>query len=270
MFEAYTLLGGLGRAHHARARLGTLVTGATYRHPSLLAKEVTTLDVISRGRALLGIGAAWFELEHKALGFEFPPLRERYELLRDALRITRSMFTRRAIDGTRARTTRCADAYNSPRPVDEGGPPIMIGGAGERVTYRIAAEFADELNILANADEIPRKLAAAMATSTTSAEHATRCARAGSANSSSARQRPTPRPGWSSSSTARGVEDPVAAAGRRRSSGRERSAASCGATPTRSPSESKELLALGPRRRSCSTCCSTATTSISYASPAPP
>ena len=158
MFEAYTLLGGLA-ARTSTARLGTLVTGVTYRHPSLLAKAVTALDVVSRGRALLGIGAAWFELEHDALGFHFPPIGERYELLRDALQIARSMFTNEqsTIDGTHYSIR---DAYNSPRPVTEGGPPIMIGGAGERVTYRIAAEFADELNILASAEEIPRKLAA--------------------------------------------------------------------------------------------------------------
>jgi F420-dependent oxidoreductase-like protein len=158
MFEAYTLLGALA-ARTSTARLGTLVTGVTYRHPSLLAKAVTTLDVISRGRALLGIGAAWFEFEHDALGFRFPPVRERYELLRDALQITRSMFTaeRSTVTGTHYSLR---DAYNSPRPVGEGGPPILIGGSGERVTYRIAAELADELNIIANADEIPRKLAA--------------------------------------------------------------------------------------------------------------
>jgi F420-dependent oxidoreductase-like protein len=159
MFEAYTLLGGLA-ARTSTARLGTLVTGATYRHPSLLAKAVTALDVISRGRALLGIGAAWFEAEHAALGFRFPPLGERYELLRDSLRISRAMFTseRSTVTGTHYSIS---EAFNSPRPVTEGGPPILIGGAGERVTYRIAAEFADELNIIANADEIPRKLAAA-------------------------------------------------------------------------------------------------------------
>jgi F420-dependent oxidoreductase-like protein len=158
MFEAYTLLGGLA-ARTSTARLGTLVTGVTYRHPSLLAKTVTALDVISRGRALLGIGAAWFELEHESLGFRFPPIRERYERLRDALRITRSMFTNEqsTVEGTHYSVR---NAYNSPRPVTEGGPPIMVGGAGERVTYRIAAEFADELNILATADEIPRKLEA--------------------------------------------------------------------------------------------------------------
>ena len=158
MFEAYTLLGGLA-ARTSSARLGTLVTGATYRHPSLLAKAVTALDVISGGRALLGIGAAWFEAEHDALGFRFPPIRERYELLRDSLQINRSMFTnvQSTVTGTHYSVR---DAYNSPRPITEGGPPILIGGAGERVTYRIAAEFADELNIIATADEIPRKLAA--------------------------------------------------------------------------------------------------------------
>jgi F420-dependent oxidoreductase-like protein len=158
MFEAYTLLGALA-ARTTSARLGTLVTGVTYRHPSLLAKAVTTLDVISRGRALLGIGAAWFELEHDALGFRFPPVRERYELLRDALQIARSMFAseRSTVTGTHYSVR---DAYNSPRPVREGGPPILIGGSGERVTYRIAAEFADEVNLIANAEEIPRKLAA--------------------------------------------------------------------------------------------------------------
>src|SRR5262245_11530026 len=112
MFEAYTLLGALA-ARTSTARLGTLVTGVTYRHPSLLAKAVTTLDVISRGRALLGIGAAWFEFEHDALGFRFPPVRERYELLRDALQITRSMFTAEpsTVTGTHYSVH---DAYNSP------------------------------------------------------------------------------------------------------------------------------------------------------------
>src|SRR5829696_6256983 len=86
MFESYTLLGGLA-ARTSQARLGTLVTGVTYRNPALLAKAVTALDVISQGRALLGIGAAWFDVEHEALGFPFPPLHERYERLEDALRI---------------------------------------------------------------------------------------------------------------------------------------------------------------------------------------
>ena len=95
MFESYTLLGALA-ARTERVRLGTLVTGVTYRQPALLAKVVTALDVISQGRAMLGIGAAWFEAEHAALGFEFPPLRVRYEHLVDALEICRGMFTQHA------------------------------------------------------------------------------------------------------------------------------------------------------------------------------
>lgn len=158
MFEAYTLLGALA-ARTERARLGTLVTGVTYRNPALLAKAVTALDVISKGRALLGIGAAWFEQEHESLGFGFPPLRERFEHLRDALEITKAMFARQqsTVVGKHHSIT---DAYNVPRPVQAGGPPIMVGGSGEKVTYRIAAEHADELNIICEPAELPRKLAA--------------------------------------------------------------------------------------------------------------
>ena len=97
MFEAYTLLGALA-ARTERVRLGTLVTGVTYREPALLAKAVTALDVISSGRALLGIGAAWFDAEHEALGFEFPPLKVRYEHLVDALEICHGMFTQHVHD----------------------------------------------------------------------------------------------------------------------------------------------------------------------------
>src|SRR4249919_885509 len=117
MFEAYTLLGAIA-ARTSRVRLGTLVTGVTYRQPALLAKVVTALDVISQGRALLGIGAAWFEAEHVALGFEFPPLRVRYEHLVDALEICRSMFTQHAT--TYVGTHHAAkDAFNSPGPIGD-------------------------------------------------------------------------------------------------------------------------------------------------------
>src|ERR1700678_4091141 len=92
MFEAYTLLGGLA-ARTEKARLGAMVTGVTYRNPALLAKEVTAIDVVSGGRAVLGIGAAWFETEHEGLGFEFPPLTERFDRLEEALTICRAMFT---------------------------------------------------------------------------------------------------------------------------------------------------------------------------------
>jgi alkanesulfonate monooxygenase SsuD/methylene tetrahydromethanopterin reductase-like flavin-dependent oxidoreductase (luciferase family) len=155
MFEAYTLLAGLA-ARTERVRLGTLITGVTYRHPSLLAKEVTALDVISRGRALLGIGAAWFDVEHAALGFEFPPLKERYDRLVDALEICRGMFTQPATTYTGTHYS-VQDAFNSPPPVS-GRIPILIGGSGERRTFRIAAQYADELNTTAGFGELPRKL----------------------------------------------------------------------------------------------------------------
>ncbi len=158
MFEAYTLLGALG-ARTSTVRLGTLVTGVTYRQPAVLAKQVTTLDVITRGRALLGIGAAWFELEHNALGVDFPPLRERFERLEDAIRICRAMFTedQSSVTGTHYRTD---GAWNHPAPIRAGGPPIMLGGSGEKVTFRLAAQYADELNIIAPISELPRKLEA--------------------------------------------------------------------------------------------------------------
>jgi F420-dependent oxidoreductase-like protein len=155
MFEAYTLLAALA-ARTEKVRLGTLVTGVTYRNPSHLAKTVTALDVISGGRALLGIGAAWFELEHQSLGFEFPPLKVRYELLTDALEICRGMFTQRST--TYAGTHHSVqDAFNSPAPIN-GSIPIMIGGQGERKTFRLAAEYADELNTTSTFDDLPRKL----------------------------------------------------------------------------------------------------------------
>ncbi len=155
MFEAYTLLGALA-ARTERVRLGTLVTGVTYRHPSHLAKAVTALDVISSGRALLGIGAAWFELEHQSLGFEFPPLTVRYEHLVDALEICRGMFTQQSTTyaGTHHSVT---NAFNSPGPIN-GEIPIMIGGQGERKTFRLAAEYAHELNTTSTFADLPRKL----------------------------------------------------------------------------------------------------------------
>jgi F420-dependent oxidoreductase-like protein len=156
MFEAYTLLGALA-ARTKKARLGTLVTGVTYRNPALLAKQVTALDVISNGRAFLGIGAAWFDVEHEALGFDFPPVRERFERLEEALHICRGMFRgeRPTFEGKHYRVK---DAINSPAPIQEGGPPIMIGGQGERKTLRLMAEHADMANIIAGRDELPRKL----------------------------------------------------------------------------------------------------------------
>ncbi|HJR23970.1 MAG TPA: LLM class F420-dependent oxidoreductase [Acidimicrobiales bacterium] len=156
MLEGYTLLGGLA-ARTRTAKLGTLVTGVTYRNPALLAKIVTTLDVVSAGRAFLGIGAAWFDVEHRGLGVDFPPVKERFERLEEALLICRAMFRgeRPTFEGKHYRT---AEAINSPAPVQPGGPPIMIGGQGEKKTLRLMAEHAEMANFTSGIDEIPRKL----------------------------------------------------------------------------------------------------------------
>jgi F420-dependent oxidoreductase-like protein len=141
MLEAYATLGALSQRTE-RVRLGALVTGVTYRNPALLAKTVTTLDVLSKGRALLGIGAAWNDDEHAGYGFEFPPVGERMDRLDEALTIIRSMFAddRPSFDG---KHYRIRDALNVPRPVQRGGPKILVGGGGEQRTLRIAAKHAD-------------------------------------------------------------------------------------------------------------------------------
>src|SRR6266480_1622714 len=141
MLEAYTTLSALA-TQTKRVKLGTLVTGVTYRNPALLAKQVTTLDVISKGRAILGIGAAWNENEHVGYGLEFPPIAERMERLEEAVTIARLMFTeeRPSFAGKHYRIDR---ALNSPRPVQPGGPKILIGGGGEKKTLRILAKHGD-------------------------------------------------------------------------------------------------------------------------------
>jgi F420-dependent oxidoreductase-like protein len=156
MFEAYTLLGGLA-ARTARARLGAMVTGVTYRNPALLAKEVTALDVLSGGRAVLGLGAAWFEAEHQGLGFDFPPLAERFDRLAEALVICRAMFTEDA-PSFEGRFYRIDSAVNRPRPVHREGPPILIGGGGERRTLRLVAEHADACNLFGDVATVGHKL----------------------------------------------------------------------------------------------------------------
>jgi F420-dependent oxidoreductase-like protein len=156
MFEAYTLLGGLA-ARTRTAHLGAMVTGVTYRNPALLAKQVTALDVISGGRAILGIGAAWFDKEHQGLGFAFPPLAERFERLEEALQICRAMFTEEAPSFS-GRHYRIDKAVNRPRPVQPGGPPILVGGSGERKTLRLVAQYADACNLFGSVDEIRHKL----------------------------------------------------------------------------------------------------------------
>jgi F420-dependent oxidoreductase-like protein len=141
MLEAYTALAGLA-ARTTRVQHGTLVTGVTYRNPALLAKTVTTLDVISKGRAVLGIGAAWNQDEHLGYGFDFPPVGERMDCLGEALTIARLMFAeeRPSFSGRFYRIDR---ALNVPRPIQPGGPKILVGGAGEKRTLRLAARHAD-------------------------------------------------------------------------------------------------------------------------------
>lgn len=141
MLEAYTTLAGIA-ARTSRVKLGTLVTGVTYRNPALLAKQVTTLDVISKGRAVLGIGAAWNEDEHRGYGIEFPPIGQRMDRLDEAVTIARLMFTedRPSFEGKYYRIER---ALNVPRPLQKGGPKILIGGTGERRTLRILAKHGD-------------------------------------------------------------------------------------------------------------------------------
>lgn len=157
MLEAYTALGGIA-ARTRRILLGTLVTGVTYRNPALLAKMVTTLDIVSAGRAILGIGAAWNEDEHLGYGFDFPPIGERMDRLDEALRIAKLMFTEER-PSYHGRFYRIDRALNSPRPIQEGGPRVLVGGVGERRTLRMVARYADMSNFFPlPLDELKRKI----------------------------------------------------------------------------------------------------------------
>ena len=141
MLEAYTTLSAIA-SQTSRIKLATMVTGVTYRNPALVAKQVTTLDVISKGRAILGIGAAWNEDEHRGYGFEFPPIRGRMDRLDEAVSIVKLMFTeeRPSFEGKHYKIDR---ALNVPRPIQKGGPRILIGGGGEKRTLRILAKHGD-------------------------------------------------------------------------------------------------------------------------------
>ena len=156
MLEAYTLLGALA-ARTRRIQLGTLVTGVTYRNPGILAKIVTTLDVISRGRAILGIGGAWYDVEHRGLGVDYPSDGVRLDMLTEAVQICRSMFTGDDVsfDGDHYRLDH---ARNLPRPVQPGGPKILIGGGGEKRTLRLVALYADKCNVTGEVDTLARKI----------------------------------------------------------------------------------------------------------------
>ncbi len=152
MLEGYTSLGYIA-AQTERIKLGLLVTGVTYRHPGLLAKTVTTLDVLSGGRAQLGLGAAWFEEEHKALGVPYPPIAERFERLEEAIQICFQMWS--DDDGPYAgKHYELAETMCSPPPISQPRPELLIGGSGEKKTLRLVARYADACNIFGGEEEV--------------------------------------------------------------------------------------------------------------------
>jgi F420-dependent oxidoreductase-like protein len=157
MLEGYTSLGFLAGQTHTMT-LSLLVTGVTYRHPGLLAKIVTTLDVLSEGRAQLGIGAAWYEREHQGLGVPFPPVAERFERLEETLQICLQMWS--DDEGPfQGRHYQLAETICSPPPISMPRPRILIGGSGERKTLRLVARYADACNLFAiSPPEIAHKL----------------------------------------------------------------------------------------------------------------
>lgn len=157
MLEGWTTLGYLA-AKTERVKLGTVVTGVTYRHPGLLVKIANTLDVLSEGRAFFGIGAAWYEREHLALGVPYPPMAERFERLEETLQIALQMWSENEgpYDGTHYHL---AETINVPGPVQKPHPPIVIGGGGEKKTLRLVAKYADACNLnVTEPDQVAHKL----------------------------------------------------------------------------------------------------------------
>jgi F420-dependent oxidoreductase-like protein len=160
MLEGMTALGFMA-AHSSRARLGLMVGGVHYRHPGLWVKATTTLDILSGGRAWLGIGAAWNEDESRSLAFPFPPLGERFELLEETLRIAHGMWTgergsEAAFEGRHYQARRL---LNAPQSLSRPRVPIMVGGGGERKTLRLVAQYADACNVFGSPEAIARKYA---------------------------------------------------------------------------------------------------------------
>ena len=155
MFDGNTMLAAIA-ARTSSIHLGLLVGGVTYRNPALVAKITTTLDIISGGRAVLGLGAAWFEEEHRAYGYDFPPLKTRFEYLEDALQITRAMFTQ-DVATVRGTHFHVDGAFNNPKPI-RGDIPILIGGSGERKTLRFVAKYADGSNLFGDVERVKHLL----------------------------------------------------------------------------------------------------------------
>jgi F420-dependent oxidoreductase-like protein len=157
MLEGYTSLGFVA-GKTKRITLGLMVTGVTYRHPGLLAKIVTTLDVLSEGRAMFGVGAAWYQREHEALGVPYPPISERFERLEETLQICKQMWSDN--DGPyEGKYYQLAETICSPRPIQTPGPKILIGGGGEKKTLKLVARYGDACNLFAvGVDVVKAKL----------------------------------------------------------------------------------------------------------------
>jgi F420-dependent oxidoreductase-like protein len=158
MFDGYSALAYVAAVTN-NVRLGTLVTGVNYRHPGHLIKIVTGLDVLSGGRAWLGIGAGWYEREARGLGFPFPPLAERFERLEETLQLAHQMW-RDDVTPFAGKHYHLAEPMNHPQPLSKPHPPILIGGSGEKKTLRLVAQYADACNLFAYAgpEELQRKL----------------------------------------------------------------------------------------------------------------
>jgi F420-dependent oxidoreductase-like protein len=159
MLEGYTAL-AFAAAHTSRVKLGTLVTGITYRNPGVLVKTMTTLDVLAQGRGIFGVGAAWYEREHLGLGVPYPPLAERFERLEETLQIALQMWDPDNDGAYAGKHYQLAETICRPAPLANPRPPIMIGGSGERKTLRLVAQYADIANIdTEDVEELAHKLA---------------------------------------------------------------------------------------------------------------
>ena len=157
MLEGWTTLSVLAGIT-SKIKLGTLVTGAIYRHPSVLAKMAATLDVLSKGRLFMGIGAAWNQEESSAYGIPFPPNKERLLRLEEAIQIIRKMWTKEPAANFNGKYYQIRNAYCNPKPLQKPSPPIMVGGTGERQTLKIVAKYADACNLFGSLETVKRKL----------------------------------------------------------------------------------------------------------------
>jgi F420-dependent oxidoreductase-like protein len=157
MLESWTTLSVLAGLT-TKIKLGTLVTGIMYRYPAILAKVAATLDVLSKGRLFMGIGAAWNEDESNAYGIHFPPANERLSRLEEAIQIIRKMWTEEPSASFNGKYYQIRDAYCNPKPIQKPSPPILVGGSGERKTLKIVAKYADACNLFGSAETVKRKL----------------------------------------------------------------------------------------------------------------